>query len=218
MLTMAPGLLCSIQCRAVAREQLKVPLSTISTTVRKPFGESSLEATMKLPAALLINTSRRPNFSTVPEIKASTCSGMRTSVAMACAVTPRAASSATASSSTACLRLAMTTLAPSTPSVAAITLPIPVPPPVTIATCSLNESLGSIRFRLGRRAQVQQRALVLLLLKLFRFRKRILLLGNVRELGRVFRIDRLVLRPFLGKVRLGEDGFGRADWLAGAAV
>src|SRR6266446_4036162 len=70
----------------------------------------------------------------------------------------------------------------------------------------------------GERLQGEQGPLALLLLVRFRGGQRILLLVDVGPLRRELRVQRGVLLPLLGKVVLWEDGLGRTDRLAGAAV
>ena len=54
-----------------AREALKVPLRSMSITVRKPFGDSAAAGARKLPAAPLTSVSSLPNRSTVARDRAS---------------------------------------------------------------------------------------------------------------------------------------------------
>src|SRR5690606_34301323 len=121
--------------RPTAREQKKLPFSTIPTTAFQPFGERSSARQMKLPAALLIRMSMWPKCRIVRCTSSSTCSGLRTSTWTASGSRPACRSSALPASRFAALRLPMTILAPSSPSRFASARPRPVPPPVTIATC-----------------------------------------------------------------------------------
>src|SRR5215813_13998758 len=64
----------------------------------------------------------------------------------------------------------------------------------------------------------EQVPLALLLLVFLRGRQRLLLLVDVRPLLRELRVQGRVLLPLLREIVLGEDGLGRADRLARAAV
>src|SRR5437588_11191902 len=62
---------------------VEVPFRSISTTVPKPFGESSSAAHRKFPAAPLTTMSSFPNRATDTAIAFSIYSGLRTSAATA---------------------------------------------------------------------------------------------------------------------------------------
>ena len=137
-----------------ARQTLKVPFRSISTTVPKPFGDNSSALQRKFPAAPFTTMSTRPNRSTVAAIASSTSSGLRTSAATAKAspmvvfaasapslivgLLPRTSLMlAAAGSRFSMLRLTSTTFAPASAKARATPPVMPVPPPVTKATRSL---------------------------------------------------------------------------------
>src|SRR6516164_433560 len=60
MLTILPIWGDTVRYGKAARQQLKVPFRSMSTTVRHPLGESSSVGHAKLPAALLIRMSIPP--------------------------------------------------------------------------------------------------------------------------------------------------------------
>src|SRR6266542_814256 len=150
-----------------ARQTLNVPFRSMSTTVPKPFGESSSAAHRKFPAAPLTTMSILPNRSIVAAIAFSTSSGFLTSATTAKAlpklslvisepsltvglltlVRVRASLIAFAAGSR-CSRLRLTsaTFAPASANARATPPVIPVPPPVTNATRPLRIPSAKIVF------------------------------------------------------------------------
>src|SRR6056297_1347990 len=93
--------------------------------------------------ALLHTTWTPPNRSIVAAARASTCSGLLTSVSTPIASTPCVPTSATAASSASCCTSASTTEQPPAAKALASANPIPLPAPVTTATLSGPSSITS---------------------------------------------------------------------------
>ena len=79
MSTMEPGVPVAMSRRANSREQKKVPLSVMSTTVRQAFGDMSSAGTGKFAAALLISTVGVPKACSAASNAAAIWSGWRMS-------------------------------------------------------------------------------------------------------------------------------------------
>mmetsp|Transcript_48036 Transcript_48036/g.124778 ORF Transcript_48036/g.124778 Transcript_48036/m.124778 type:complete len:217 (+) Transcript_48036:389-1039(+) len=135
----------SMSLLPISNVTLALPVSTMSTIVRKALAESLSEGAMKLPAALLITTSGRPMSLCILSITLLIASPSRTSADMACTLLPvTAVISAAVFSSTSSFLLVMIHSAPNLDSMVVMPLPRPVPPPVTSATFPLKQPSGSI--------------------------------------------------------------------------
>ena len=143
MFTMAPSRSAGMSRRASSREHKKVPLSTMSTTVRQALGLISSAGTGKLPAALLTSTATGPRVDSTESKAAPMASASRMSQGAAIALPPACSTAATPAARCCSSRLKMPTDAPSRPNSVAMAFPRPVPPPVTTTTASAKVPDGS---------------------------------------------------------------------------
>src|SRR5215471_19884639 len=119
----------------------------MSTTTRKPFGESAVALDKKLPAAPETRTSIFPFSATPASRPRSTASGSRTSPVTPATFLPSLRNCTTALSTFSCFRLATDTLAPCLAKHSAMPKLIPVVPPNT-KTCFPAKSSTSVMLRL----------------------------------------------------------------------
>ena len=122
---------------------LKVPPKSVATTAlnSSKLSSSTRPSFIPIPAALLINTSMRPNFSATSVIKLCIESVFVKSNAWNHALPPSAVISSTTFCPRSTLRPVMTTVAASLAQSFAIPIPIPLVEPVTMITLSFKRSI-----------------------------------------------------------------------------